>query len=596
MTMSAEDDGPPRYARRATLGEGGMGIVRAALDRDIGREIAIKSLRPGLDACRAFELRFLREAYVQARLEHPGIVPVYDLGRDTDGALYFSMKRIRGATLEAVLERLRGGDAAETAKRYTTRKLLTAFVSVCQTVHYAHTHSVVHRDLKPSNVMLGDYGEVYVLDWGVAALLDASEPTDFEAFPLLPDRAALRDRTTVGETVGTPGYLSPEQARGESIDVRADVYALGAILFEILALEPLHASPSVAGVLVSTVRGVDARVSVRAPHRRIAPELDAICLRATALECADRFQSVAELLGEIERFLDGHRDRERRAQLASEHALAASMAAEDALGSSAGAMPARRRALRDLGRALALDPSNAAAMRTFVSLLTSPPRELPAEAEAELNATTRGLLRRTARDALAGYLGSVVFVPFALWMGVRDPVASVVVVLLWAAAATTAYVSLQRADESGRPRHAGLLATTLAATATCSVCGPYVLVPTLAVINVILWLLVSSPSRRIAIVAFGWATILLPAALDWAGIVHFYRFREGRVTILQGALDFPPLATHVFLLGASLTLVAVAAVLVARFRDNVADAERRLQLHAWQLAQIVSPAASERIE
>lgn len=292
---------PSRYVLAEEIGIGGMGIVRAAVDRRLGREVAIKTLRANERARPRLERRFLREACVQALLDHPGIVPVYDIGRDESGALYFSMKRIVGYTLDAIIEDVRTGAVADAEV-----PLLRAFAGVCRAVHFAHLRGVVHRDLKPANVMLTEDDDAYVLDWGVAAVIDLPDLPDFPplVWSALPADADLNGHTPDGETVGTPGYLSPEQARGAVVDARADIYSLGAVLFELLTLEAMHAGRTTASVMVSTLQGVDGRPSLRAPERDIAPELDAICVKATALDPADRYQTLAELLRDLESYLE----------------------------------------------------------------------------------------------------------------------------------------------------------------------------------------------------------------------------------------------------------------------------------------------------
>ncbi|MBZ0237301.1 MAG: serine/threonine protein kinase, partial [Deltaproteobacteria bacterium] len=268
-----------RYELRDLLGSGGMGDVWLALDRRIGREVAVKVARPEDDEDIK---RFLREARVQGQLDHPAVVPVHDVGTREDGTVYFTMKRVRGETLATIVGRLAQGDE-EARRRYGLRKLLTAFLSACHAVEVAHDHGLVHRDIKPGNVMLGDHGEVYVLDWGLAKVRGTD---DVSSRPSLPP-ALAKGLTVAGQFLGTPGYMSPEQARGESVDGRADVYGLGATLFEVLTLEPLVPRGETKEVLAVTVAGVDARASLRAPG--IAPELEEICIRATATQAADRY-------------------------------------------------------------------------------------------------------------------------------------------------------------------------------------------------------------------------------------------------------------------------------------------------------------------
>ncbi|MBA3501630.1 MAG: serine/threonine protein kinase, partial [Deltaproteobacteria bacterium] len=213
---SAPAEPPEKYEVGEILGRGGMGEVVLAEDKTIGRRVAIKRMRAATPTPDAVA-RFLREAHIQARLDHPAIVPVHELGHDKDGRPYFTMKRLAGVTLHTVLKE---GKA-------TPQKLLRAFVDVCLAIEFAHQRGIVHRDLKPSNIMLGHYGEVYVLDWGVARVIG-----DAELAGVAID--SLEGETQQGAVLGTPGYMSPEQMRGDEITPATDIYALGAILFEIL--------------------------------------------------------------------------------------------------------------------------------------------------------------------------------------------------------------------------------------------------------------------------------------------------------------------------------------------------------------------------
>jgi len=247
-----------RYERNRVLGTGGMGEVVLVRDRRIGREIAVKTVRVDI-ASPAARRAFLAEARMQAQLEHPAIIPVYDIGIDEAGREFFTMRAIAGITLSKVLSLLRSGDR-ETSQEYTTLKLLDVFRRLCLVVEYAHQKGVIHRDLKPANVMLGEYGEIYVLDWGLAQKHgDPKESTD-PGSPVL----------------GTPGYIAPEQTfTGSQVDGRADVYALGAILFEILSLQRLHVGRDSNEILKSTRRKHSVTAQQRAPERDIPPELDA---------------------------------------------------------------------------------------------------------------------------------------------------------------------------------------------------------------------------------------------------------------------------------------------------------------------------------
>ncbi|HEU4535735.1 MAG TPA: serine/threonine-protein kinase, partial [Polyangiaceae bacterium] len=205
-----------RYEARGVLGEGGVGEVRSCRDRLVGREVALKVLRPGSAGSAEARERFVREARVQGQLEHPAVVPVYDLGLAPGGEAYFTMRQVRGKTLDEIVRGLAAGDPA-VREKYTRRRLLTALRSVCLAIDFAHRRGVLHRDLKPANIILGDFGEVYVLDWGLAKVAGAEDPT----FEPLDDPTA--GHTMQGQMLGTPGYMAPEQVRGENerLDGRA---------------------------------------------------------------------------------------------------------------------------------------------------------------------------------------------------------------------------------------------------------------------------------------------------------------------------------------------------------------------------------------
>jgi serine/threonine protein kinase len=214
-----------RYELREEIGRGGMGVVYRAHDRELQRDVALKVLRAGADAS-DLARRLHREARVLASLEHPGMVPVHDVGVLAEGPAFYVMKLVRGRRLDEWA-----------AGSPTLSERLRAFDRICETVAFAHAHGVVHRDLKPGNVMLGAFGEVLVMDWGVAKVLSEAP---------IPSGATVVDGETADGTVlGTPGYMAPEQAAGDSraIDARTDVYALGALLHFLLAGAPPTAGP-----------------------------------------------------------------------------------------------------------------------------------------------------------------------------------------------------------------------------------------------------------------------------------------------------------------------------------------------------------------
>jgi hypothetical protein len=236
--------GPGRYHLHGEIARGGMGIVLKGRDPDLGRDIAMKVLHPGHAGTPTMIQRFIEEAQIGGQLQHPGILPVYELGLDAGRKPYFTMRLVKGRTLAALLEER--PDPAHDLGRF-----LAVFEQVCQTVAYAHARGVIHRDLKPSNVMVGAFGEVQVVDWGLAKVLRQGAAADRR--PGQPggvgEPMVATVRTTggglpsqSGSIIGTPSYMSPEQARGEveDLDEQADVFALGSILCEILTGEPAH--------------------------------------------------------------------------------------------------------------------------------------------------------------------------------------------------------------------------------------------------------------------------------------------------------------------------------------------------------------------
>ena len=377
-----------RYELGSVLGRGGMGEVRLARDRRIDREVAVKLLRSPTvaDDIRA---RFLREAKVQGRLDHPAVPPVHDLGIDRHGEPYFVMKRLAGTTLAEVLEQR--SSAATVGAKWPRRQLLARLVDVCLAIDFAHAKGIVHRDLKPANIMLGDYGETYVLDWGLARIVD-------EAQDALPPASAdvAAGQTVAGALLGTPGYMAPEQARGEAVDTRADVYALGCILYEIVTgVQPL---PRGLAAIEATLEAAEHRPSKRVAD--VPPELDDLCARATAQQ-RERRPTTRELADSIQAYLDGDRDLERRRQLAIEHVE---------LAKGALARPgddARAEAMREASRAIVLDGTNTDAQDILAKLVLEAPAQIPAAALAEADHARAEARQKVLRWAAATYAGMI---------------------------------------------------------------------------------------------------------------------------------------------------------------------------------------------
>ena len=274
-----------RYALISELARGGGGKITIAIDRKLGRRVALK--RP-LDADGGARLE--REAFVLARLQHPSIVPIHDAGHDPDGAPFYTMKLIDGETLAARVARATSFDARLT--------LLAAVTSVAEAMAYAHAQGVIHRDLKPGNVVIGEFGEVAVIDWGLGKLVDDA-PDE-----LATGGGAASELTGHDSVVGTPAYMAPEQARGALVDRRADVYALGAMLYHVLSGKLPYAEADAATTLVHLQGGPPPpSVDVREP--RVPRDLAAIVSKAMARDLELRYPNAAELAEDLRRYQNG---------------------------------------------------------------------------------------------------------------------------------------------------------------------------------------------------------------------------------------------------------------------------------------------------
>jgi tetratricopeptide (TPR) repeat protein/tRNA A-37 threonylcarbamoyl transferase component Bud32 len=300
-TLAYETENRERYTLTRLHAQGGLGQVWLALDGDLNRSVALKELRPERGADPTLAARFLEEAQVTGQLEHPGIVPVYELARrSSDGRPFYTMRFIRGRTLaEAARDYHRKREAGQAAPLDQVA-LLNAFVGVCNAVAYAHSRGVIHRDLKPQNVVLGDFGEVIVLDWGLAKLV--GRPEEAAAFSSVSlDAVDGHAATMPGQVLGTPSYMSPEQAEGAAVNHSSDVYGLGAILYEILTGQPPFEGSETRELLRRVVVEAPARPRDGVPGTPRA--LEAVCLKALAKKPADRYVSAAELADEVRRFL-----------------------------------------------------------------------------------------------------------------------------------------------------------------------------------------------------------------------------------------------------------------------------------------------------
>jgi serine/threonine-protein kinase len=309
-----------RYQLFGEIARGGMGAVLRARDRDLGRELAVKVLlerhRDNPDLLR----RFIEEAQVGGQLQHPGIVPVYDVGSLADRRPFFAMKLVRGRTL-ADLHSARAGPTDELPR------FLGIFAQVCQTMAYAHARGVIHRDLKPANVMVGSFGEVQVMDWGLAKVLARCGMTGAAVAGAHADAGAVVTTgpgetdpvpSRAGSVMGTPSYMAPEQARGEveSVDERADVFALGSILCEILTGRPAFTGPDSSTILRRAARGETADALDRLAACGADVELIGLAVDCLMAEAKDRPRDASAVAGRVTTYLASVQEKLRTAELA----------------------------------------------------------------------------------------------------------------------------------------------------------------------------------------------------------------------------------------------------------------------------------------
>ena len=307
--------GGHKYDIERLVARGGMGAIYKTRDVQCERVVALKML-PTTTAGELppnSQALFVSEAQITSQLEHPNIVPIHELGTDEEGNTFYTMKYIRGVSLSEILSSLRRGDNPAVIEQYPLGRLLTIFQKACDAVAFAHSKGIIHRDLKPGNIMIGDYGEVLVLDWGLARRLD---------------RESDRIQEPSGEIIGTPIFMSPEQARGRDgeLDERSDIYSLGAVLYNILALQPPVQGETVREILNQIIQGqIVAPIALRqtmetssetgtiaksihfphCPDGQIPPILSDLVMKAMALNPSDRYPSVRSLQKAIEAYQNG---------------------------------------------------------------------------------------------------------------------------------------------------------------------------------------------------------------------------------------------------------------------------------------------------
>ncbi len=550
---------PASYELGDVLGKGGMGEVFAATDQRIGREVALKRLRSdGVDGPAVN--RFLREARIQARLDHPAIVPVHELGIDPQGRPYFTMKRLRGTTL-----------AHKLTDGTPQNRLLRAFVEVCQAVDFAHARGVVHRDLKPANIMLGDYGEVYVIDWGVARVL-----AERSRLPTPPtDTDTIDENTQTGALLGTPGFIAPETIQGTPVTPAVDVYALGAILFEILTHEALH--PKGVQALTHTLAEPQEMPSRRAKDAAIPPELDAVCHAALAEDPGGR-PTAHDLADAVQDYLDGDRDVDRRRRLAAAQLAdaRAALVAND-----------RATAMRTAGRALALDPESTEAAELVTKLLVEPPATLPSELVDELDRASRAGTRMRVSRAVIAYSAPLLSLLALPWLHVKS---WAWLLALYVGLVITGGVALWMGLVRGRTSLSFLLIANLGVVVLWSrLAGPLMLTPVL--ICGVLLTVSSHPKlvTRSAVPLLVWGVVasFLPLVLEALSIIPRTLTPVDRGLLTQSTIFESTTLAHLALVIGNALFILVLASYASQLSRVVASTQRELRIRAWHLRKLL---------
>jgi serine/threonine-protein kinase len=551
-------------------------MAEAELCRDerLGRPVALKRLRWELAASPEARARFDREIQVQARLDHPAVVPVFDRGRGGDGRAFFTMRRIGGRTLEAALRDLARIPAPEGRRRERTR-LPRAFLRACLALDYAHGQGVIHRDLKPSNLMLGAFGELYVLDWGVARLV--SEPADPTHLRTGEGEAPEPGLTHARHLLGTPAYMSPEQrATPARVDARSDVYALGAGLYEILCGERLLADPD-------GPRPTGARLHPSRVDPDALVELDGVVERACDPDPARRHPTARDLHDAVEAALDGDRDLTRRRELADGHR---EQAEHHARRGEVGP------ALQQAGRALALDPDNADTVRLLSEQLLRPTGVEPTDLLEE----RRSLDRRDGSRALRGNAAATVAVLFLV--AVVLPFTEVLRRGLALAALLPPLLGgllLAQGRTRSEPTPAELarsaavgLCFAAPVVASAAAFGPWVLPPMISVVVCVVTVcVVGIRWRRLMVVGMSLAALIgvQVACAGWGDALGLQVGPTGialaPVTVRFGAW-ITPVTVSLLVVG----LVTVATEMVRRNIDGLLTSRRDLHRLEWRPRQM----------
>ena len=289
-----------------TIGKGGMGEVLLAYDTGCGRRIALKRIRTDLKTRKQLYSRFLKEARITSQLTHPGIIPIYAI-HDEPERLYYTMPYVKGSTLKQILNLTRKQEKKEEELDHlggSIPALARVFIQICQAISYSHSQNVLHRDIKPENVMIGEYGEVMILDWGLAKLVKTTERRYEPAEPKS-EKQTIHELTRLGKVVGTVAFMAPERALGNPATIQTDIYSLGVLLYQILTLHLPFRRGKLEDFRKTMAREVFTPPSKVAPYREVPPMLEAICRRCIEPDPRDRYDNVQDLIRDLENYIEG---------------------------------------------------------------------------------------------------------------------------------------------------------------------------------------------------------------------------------------------------------------------------------------------------
>lgn len=314
ITLSETDRDLPKHVKNGfmryrdfqPLTQGGEATLRTCVDENLGRTVVMKTLQPQFQNLETYQKRFLREARVTAQIPHPATIPVYELSRDSEGNAYFTMKKLRGRDLSDILDKINEGDAA-TIEKYSTENLINVLLHCSQCLAFAHNQGVVHRDMKPANIMIGDYGEIMVMDWGLAKVWDMDDNDDVDHLIRSGQQTMSGRLTGRGDVQGTPFYMSPEQAvETGDVDERTDIYNMGIILFEVITGESYMSGKNFKEIKRKLLEDPVREPTLVVPKKKISGELNAICVKALQRAPGDRYQKMEEFSTDLRAALLGN--------------------------------------------------------------------------------------------------------------------------------------------------------------------------------------------------------------------------------------------------------------------------------------------------